>query len=141
MNRFIPHICCVLCLLLGLSVGWYIGYVRPVAKNQRKLLREYQTVRDGVQLTDEEMSEAGQHVKEWHEGIEQENELAAAMGLAALIRLEQGDMPRAKKVLLNAVSVYYMCHSRDGDTNVLRHIEIFAATNTPLSNAIYGKLK
>jgi hypothetical protein len=110
-----------------------------VQENQRKLLREYQSVRDGFHATDEEMAEAGTHLKEWSGRIEREDELAAAMGLAALIRLEQGDMPRLRMVLQNTVSVYYLRHKQDGDTNVLRHIETFAATNAPLSNAIYGK--
>jgi len=39
------------------------------------------------------------------------------------------------------ISIYYRSHRDDGDSNVLRHITSFAATNAALSNALYRKME
>ena len=141
MNRTLQPLVCFLCLLLGLSVGWYFGYTRPVAKDKRKLLKEYQVVRDNFKMTDAEMADFAEHHKEYWEAMKRQDEMAAVMALAALVKLEQGDIERARTRLEGTISIYYRGHRHDGDSNVLRHITTFAATNAALSNAIYRKLE
>lgn len=141
MQRLLPAIACSLCLLLGLSVGWYFGYTRPSVKNQRKLLKEYQVVRGAFGLTDKQMAEIGEQLPQIRQQMAREDEMAAAMALGALVKLEQGDIEKAKSRLQTTISIYYRRHHHDGNTNVLRHIMTFAATNAALSNTIYRKLE
>jgi len=87
------------------------------------------------------MAEWGGRLPEFFEASKREDEWAAAMALGALVKLEQGDEETAKSRLQKTISIYYRGHRLDGDTNVLRHITTFAATNAGLSNAIYRKLE
>ena len=56
MKRIIPLLPI---LLIGFGIGWYFGYTRLTAKNQRELLKQNQCVRDNFRMTDAEMAEAG----------------------------------------------------------------------------------
>jgi hypothetical protein len=141
VNRYLPQIVCILSLLLGLSVGWYFGYTRPSVENQRKLVKEYETIKDAFQLTDKQMGTWGGRLPEFFGAVERQDEIAASMGLAALEKLEHEDVERAKSVLQKTISMYYRSHQSDGNTNVLRRITTFAGTNAALSNAIYGRLE
>ena len=121
MKRIIPL---VICLFAGVGIGWYAGYTRPTAKNQRELLAQYQYVRDNFQMTDAEMAEAGSKIPQYFQDMKRQDEMAAVFGLSALKILEQGDVERAKTRLLKAVGSYYrVYHAKGGDTNVLVKIE------------------
>jgi hypothetical protein len=138
MKRIIPPL---VCLFIGFGAGWYFGYTRPAARNQRELIRQYQYVRDNFHMTDAQMVDFGAHQQEYFAAIKREDEMAALIALAALAKLDQGDLDMAKGRLQTAISIYYRGHSFDGDSNLLRHITDYAATNAPLSNAIYRKLE
>ena len=131
----------LVCLLVGIAAGWYFGYTRPAAKNQRELLQQYQYVRDNFHMSDAEMADFGAHEQEYFAAMKRQDETAASMALGALVRLERGDIERTRHVLEQTISIYYRGHRQDGDSNVLRHIETFAATNASLSNAISRKLE
>ncbi len=131
----------LVCLLIGIGIGWYFGYLRPTAKNQRDLLRQYQYVRDNFHMTDADMVDFGAHQQEYFAAMKRQDEMAAAMALGALVRLERGDIDRTRRVLEQTISIYYRGHRQDGDSNVLRHIETFASTNSSLSNAINRRLE
>lgn len=60
MKRFVPVLVSV---LIGVSIGWYFGYTRPVARNQRKLLKEYQLVKETFQMSDADMADFAKTVK------------------------------------------------------------------------------
>jgi len=102
-------------------------------------------VRDGFHVTDAEMAEGSanymKHHAEYFEAMKRQDEFAATMALAALVKLDRGDIEKAKSRLEKTISIYYRGHRDDGDSNVLRHIVTFAATNSALSNAIYRKLE
>jgi hypothetical protein len=129
------------CVFIGVGIGWYVGYSRPTAKNQRKLLSEYQFVKDNFHMTDAEMADFGEHHAEYFEAMKRQDEMSAVIALAALVKLNQGDMEKAKWRLETAIAIYYRGHNQDGNSNVLRHITTYASTNVALSNAIYGKLE
>jgi hypothetical protein len=141
MKRYLPQIVCLLCLLLGLSAGWYLGYTRPSVTDQRRILAEYRQMRDAFKLSDQEMAELGAQLPRMREQMERSDEFAAAIALAAFTKLEQGDVERAKWRLTGAISAYYRGHRFDGESNFVARIERFATTNAALSNAIYGKLE
>ena len=131
----------LVCLLAGISVGWFLGYRRPVAKNQRELLRQYQIVRDNFHMSDADMADFGAHQQEYFAQMKRQDEMAAVIAFAALVKLDEGDLEKAKWRLQTEISIYYRSHNRDGNSNVLRHITTYAATNAALSNAIYRKLE
>lgn len=141
MQRFLPALTCCLCLLLGLSVGWYFGFTRHSVKNQRKLVNEYQALRDTFGMTDEQLAEIGKQLPTLRRQMAREDEMAAAMALGALAKLERGDVEKTRSILERTVSIYFRGHQHDGNSNVLRNIEKFAATSASLSNAIYRKLE
>jgi hypothetical protein len=75
------------CLLVGIGLGWFFGYTRPAAKNQRELLRQYQCVRDNFHMTDAEMADFGEHQQEYFAAMKRQDEMAAVIALAALVKL------------------------------------------------------
>ena len=121
-------------LLTTISLAWY-------AWSNHKLLKEYRVVRENFRMTDAEMADFAAHRQEYFDAMKREDEMAAVIALAALVKLDAGDIEKAKSRLQTAVSIYYRGHRDDGDSNVLRHITEFAATNAALSNAIYRKLE
>jgi hypothetical protein len=128
-------------LVVGCGIGWYFGYSRPVAENQRKLLAEYQRVRDAFHATDEEMADFGGRLPEFWDAAKRQDEIAAAIALSVFHQLEGGDIDGAKKNLATTVSIYYRGHKYDGNTNVIAHIKRYASTNAAISNAIYRPLE
>jgi hypothetical protein len=137
MNRFLPWLCCFLCLLLGLSAGWWFGYTRPIARNQRQLLQEYQRVGDAFHATDGEMAGFGLRLPEIRDSIQRQDEFAAAMALAALVKLEERDTNKARERLVGVIAIYYNTwHNNGVDTNVVNHIEKYAARYRDLAAAI-----
>src|SRR5947209_4881215 len=131
----------LICLLLGVGLGWYFGYTRPAAENQRKLLKEYQAVRNAFHATDGEMADFGGRLPEFWDAAKRQDEFAAAVALRVIHQLETGDLEGAKKSLATTVSIYYRGHRHDGDTNVIAHIQRYASTNAAISNAIYRRLE
>lgn len=131
----------IACLIVGVGAGWFLGYVQPTATNQRELLQQYRYVRDNFHMTDAEMVDFGEHEKEYFDAMKRQDEMAAAIALGALGRLNHGNIDRTRHVLEQTISIYYRGHRDDGDTNIIRHIEEYAATNASLAHAIYRKLE
>jgi hypothetical protein len=137
MKRIISFL---VCILLGIGIGWYFGYTRPAAKNQRELLKQYHLVRDGLGLTDADWAEMAKELPHMREDMQRSDEYAAAIALAAFKNLEADNTEEARWKLAMVVGIYYRSHSRDGNTNLLSRIVRYAATNTMLSNTVYGKV-
>jgi len=131
----------LIAILAGFGLGWYIGNTRPTLKTQRELLKQYQYVRDNFQMTDAEMADFAKHRHEYWDAMKRQDEMAATIALSALERLNNGDTDKAKHNLETTISIYYRGHRNDGDSNVLNHIDTFAATNASLSYAIHRPLE
>ena len=112
---------CLICLLAGVAIGWYVGSTRPAAVVQRK-------------LTGTEEAAQGFLAAE-----EREERLAALLALALIVNLERGDTNKAYRRLTDTISLYYQSHRLDGDTNLLVRIERVAATNAVVAAAISRK--
>jgi hypothetical protein len=137
MKRTIPF---VVCVMLGVGIGWYFGYTRPVAKHQRQLLKEYREVRDNFHMTDEEMADAGRKMPQYFEDMKRQDEMAAAVALGALKLLEKDDVNGAKEVLARHVGSYYrLYHAKGGDAKMLSAIEEAAQQNPAISAEISEK--
>lgn len=138
MKRIIAFL---VCLVIGFGAGWYFGYSRPVSKNRRELLKQYQYTRDKFHMTDAEMADFGKHQAQYFAEMQRQDELAAALALQSFKDLEAGNTGRVKHGLTTMVSAYYRQYSTDGNSNLIYHIVSYAATNVALSNAIYRKLQ
>jgi len=112
-----------------------------VGKNQQKLLKEYERARASFHMTDAQIASLGKSGKEFFEGLKRQDEASAVMAFAALVELERGEVESTKKTLETGIAIYYRGHRADGNSNLLRNVEIFAARNTSLSNAIYKRLE
>lgn len=132
----------MVCILFGICIGWYLGYMQPTAKNQRELLNQYHYVRDNFHMTDKEMAEIGPHIHEYFEDVKRQDEMAAALGLGSFKYLERGDVEGAKKRLLMAVGSYYrLYHNKGGDTNLISKIEDTARKSPALAAEIVRKIE
>lgn len=133
MKHTIPFL---ICLLIGIGIGWYFGYSRPVAKNQREFLEKYQTFKDELDTNmanlNEQREENSKLAKPWEAST-------AGIALVGLKDLDATNMEDARFRLATLVAMYYRAHLHDGDTNLLDHIVSCAAKNSALSNAIYGR--
>ena len=139
MKSIIPPL---VCLVIGVGVGWYFGYTRPTAKNQRELLAQYQYTRDNFHMTDAEMAEVGPKIPQYFEDMKRQDEKAAMFALGAFRILEQGDTERAKTHLLKAVGSYYrVYHNKGGDTNSIMKIEEAAQKYPAVAAEISRKLE
>jgi hypothetical protein len=142
MSRSLPIVCLALCLLLGVSVGWYFGYTRPLAENQRRLLKIDQTAREAFWGAQKDFEDAySQTNAGFWEAAKVQDEYTAFLGLHVLRDLERGNVEEAKQHLASNIGSYYRMHRRDGNSNLLETIAWVAATNALLSNAICQKPK
>ena len=111
-------------LVIGVCVGWYFGYTRPVTKGYREL-------KDALHVTDmpdKQMAEVGaeirDHMPEFMERMKREDDMTAALALGTVKRLEQGNAEGAKKLLLPFIGGYYRrYHAKGGDRDTLARIE------------------
>ena len=132
----------IVCLAVGIGVGWYFGYTRPTAKNQRELLAQYQYARDNFHMTDAEMAEAGPKIPQYFEDMKRQDEMAAVYSLVAYNLLERGDVELAKSRLLKAVGSYSrLYHDKGGDTNLLAKIEEAARKYPAVAAEIAKKIE
>jgi len=132
MKRIIPFL---VCLLAGIGIGWYFGYACPAAKNQRALLEKYQPLKEELETNmaylNKQREEYSKLAKPWEAST-------ASIALVGLKDLDTTNMEDARFRLTTLIAMYYRAHLHDGDTNLLGHIVSCAATNSALSNAIYG---
>jgi hypothetical protein len=111
-------------VFIGLSVGWYLGYTRPVTKGYRQLKAALHI----TDMPDKQMAEAGaqirDHMPEFIERMKREDDMNAALALGTVKRLEEGNAEGAKKLLLPFIGGYYRrYHAKDGDQDILARIE------------------
>jgi hypothetical protein len=126
-------------ILIGIGIGWFFGYTRPLAQNQRELLKQNQYIRDHFHEFDLDAADFKKRQAEYFREAEPWEASSASITLAALKNLKTNNLEDAKFRLASIVALYYRGHSRDEDTNLLANIVTFAATDTVLSNAIYRK--
>jgi hypothetical protein len=125
----------LICFLAGIGIGWYLGYSRPAAKNQRRLLEEYQPIKEEIETNmaylNKQREESSKLAKPWEAST-------ASIALVGLQDLNASNTGDANFRFATLVGIYFRAHLHDGDTNLLEHIASYATTNSALSNAIYG---
>ncbi|MGP8201298.1 MAG: hypothetical protein ACLQU4_17545 [Limisphaerales bacterium] len=136
MNRAVIFL---LCVAPGIAIGWYYGYTRPVAREQRQLLEYAQDFRDHFPNFESNMAALNKSREEYSKAAKPYMAESASRALAALKRLDSNDLGGTRTMLVAAIANYYRGHSNDGDTNLLARITALAAKDTVLSNAIYKK--
>jgi hypothetical protein len=129
----------LICIAVGIGIGWYFGYTRPTARNQREVLRQAQYLRDHHHEFDSLIADLDKARAVYRKAAKPYFAESASIALAALKRIDSNDVEGARSMLALPVANYYRGHSNDEDTNLLARIVAFAATDTVLSNAIYRK--
>ena len=89
----------IIWLLTAISLAWY-------AWSNHKVLKEYRRVRDNFHMTDAEMADFAEHHQEFFVAMKRQDEMAAVIALAALVKLDGGDIEKAKSRLQTAISIY-----------------------------------
>jgi hypothetical protein len=117
----------LVCIAMGVGVGWYVGNTRPNANLQRVLAE-----------LESETAEFSKQRTEYFKAAAPYAASGASIALATLKNLEANDLERAKSRLAAMIATYYRGHLPEGDTNLLASIADFAATNSRLSNAVFG---
>ena len=140
MKRIIVTIVAV---AVGFAAGWYFGYSRPVAQNQRKILKEYAGVRDMMGYTDAEMTQAAQTFpkpKDVLASMAREDEMLAAVAIGSVRQFDKGDPEAVKQRLLHILGTYYRVHrTNDLYTNVIAQIEKAALESPSIAAEIAKK--
>jgi hypothetical protein len=131
MKRIIPLLICV---LLGVGVGWYWGYTRPALQ----AMHMYRDMKKTMGFSDEEMLRAA---PEAFAKIKREDESVAMVALRGSEILDRGDTQAAKKYLAYWVGSYYRVYHANGDTNLIAHIEQAATTNAEIASEIAKKVQ
>ena len=114
----------LLTFVIGVFVGWYFGYTRPITKKYREL-------KDALHLTDmpdKEMAKVGaeirDHMPEFIERMKRSDDMTTTLALGTFTRLEQGNVDAAKKLQLLFIGGYYRrYHSKGGDQRILANID------------------
>jgi hypothetical protein len=111
-------------VLIGVSVGWCLGYTRPVTK-------QYRVLKDALHMADmpdKQIAEVGaeirNHMPEFMERMRRSDDMTAALALGTFKRLEEGNVDGAKKLQLTFIGGYYrQYHTKGGDEKILANIE------------------
>jgi hypothetical protein len=108
-------------LLVGVGVGWYFGYTRPIAKANRDARREMLAM-----TVDDTMS--------------------ALIAVKAIPLVESGDTQKAVKWLSKPIGSYYRVYALHAGTNDERlsmraMIEQLASTNSVVDTEIHRKIE
>jgi hypothetical protein len=139
MKRIIAFL---VCILVGFGMGWYYGYTRPTAKDQRAILNNQQYFKAHLTNFDAAVADFKQRESKISVAAKPWETASASVALMGLKDLETNDMAGAKYRLAELVGLYYRPYSHDANagTNLfLREIAAFAAKDVVLSNEIYGK--
>jgi len=119
----------VVCVLVGIGIGWYWGRSTAISAYQRKNLPKVLAVSKDFIL---QRAEYNKLAKPYEAS-------GASAALVALESLDTNDVAGARSELVRTIANYYRGHSGDGDTDILTAITAFAAKDAALSNAIYHK--
>jgi hypothetical protein len=121
MNHFSAYI---VCMIIGIAVGWDIGYTWPIAKDQREILKQFRHAQKAMQLADAEIIQHGAKAPEYYALMRRSDELAATLSLEAFEHIERGDTEKARQFLVSKIGHYYAVHrTNDGYTNLITRIE------------------
>ena len=104
---------------------------------QHELFKKVCSVRGAFQHPGEHVADFGMKPSELQDTLKREDDYAADMFLAALVKLDAGDTNTAKSRLIGAINLYYIrWHNDGGDSNVLGWIQKYAAQYPDLAAAI-----
>ncbi len=120
------------CIVAGIGIGWYWGHSRAVSEYQRDALQRLPALESQLTDLNRERAEESKAAKPYEAS-------GASIALASLKSLDANDVAGAKSRLAATVAIYYRSHLSDGDTDLLKSIESFAASDSVLSNSIYSK--
>ena len=116
----------IVCLAVGIGVGWYFGYTRPSLQ--------------AIHLTQELQKETGMSIQDMKKAvpnslaaIQREDESVATVALRGIEILDRGDTAAAKKHLAYWIGSYYRVYHANGDTNLIARIEQAATTNPEIA--------
>lgn len=122
----------IVCLALGIGIGWYFGYTRPS-------LRAIHLTQDLQRETGVSVEEMAKAVPDSLAAIKRDDESVATVALRGIEILDRGDTAATKKYLAYWIGSYYRVYHANGDTNLITHIEQAATTNPEIATEIAKK--
>lgn len=87
-------------LLVGILIGWYFGYTRPILKAEREFSKK-------VKMPPVEIRELIQKCREQVNLIDGNNHSAALASLIIFLKLEAGDTDAAEDKAIHTIARYY----------------------------------
>ena len=129
----------IICAAVGIGIGWYIGYTRPVAMHQREVLRQSEYFKSMSNNIVSGIADFNKLREEYARAAKPYEASSASIALAALKDLDTNDLDGARSRLAGIIATYYRNNSSNGDTNLLTRIEAFASEDRMLSNALYQR--
>jgi len=121
-------------LAVGLLLGWYVGYTRPLAN--------YARVQDREWAADAQFIDAAKNTGNWSEGLRAWERNAMGMHVYLLDKLEADDAEFAKRVLSRQIAAYYRAFRQretewPDQAEILRKIETLRARSRDLNEALH----
>jgi hypothetical protein len=108
------------CLLVGIALGWYAGYSRPVAKANREAMKQFVV-------------------------MDADDSMAAAIAVRAIPLIQAGENQKAVEGLVRPIGMFYRYRktrvSTEAHSNLLARIEQLAASNQAVATEINRKIE
>jgi len=125
--------------MIGIAAGWFFGYTRPVARQQRELLAQYENAKEILHMMDAQMTNTASELPDLLTAMKRNDRDVAMVGLRGIEILDRGDVAGAKKYLAYWIGSYYRVYHTAGDTNLIARIERAASTNAVIAAEIMKK--
>ena len=107
-------------LLVGIALGWYVGYMRPNTKANREAMKHFAI-------------------------IDADDSMAAAIAVRAIPLIQTGEGQKAVEELKRPIGMFYRFHkprvSSEEQSNLLARIEQLATTNQVIATEIHRKIE
>ena len=107
-------------LLVGIALGWYVGYVRPNGKANREAMKQFAI-------------------------MDADDSMAAAVAVRAISLIQSGESQKAVEGLVRPVGMFYRYRktraSTEAHSNLLARIEQLATTNQIVATELHRKIE
>ena len=120
MKTLVALVASLVSLLVGVALGWYLGYARPATKANREAIKQFAI-------------------------MDADDSMAAAIAVRAIPLIQAGESEKAVKGLVRPIGMFYRFHkprvSTEEQSNLLTRIEQLAVTNQVIATEIQRRIE
>ena len=106
--------CCVVCLLIGFSVGWLVGHSRSATPAERKVVSDYRKITREFHISDGDVANMATNLPQLVRDIRRDDDYAALLALGVFERLQTHREQDAEAACAKVIGLYYNKWSTNG---------------------------